>query len=102
MAIDLKKEKPISLAAAGRLPYWGKDRGVNPSTTWRWYRKGVNGVKLETIVVGGTRMTTEPACLRFIERTTAAANGEQTTTSMSKRRQREIEAAEKELAKMGA
>ena len=27
------------------------------STLWRWYRRGVFGVRLETVVIGGRRYT---------------------------------------------
>lgn len=101
MTIDVTQETPITLASAARLKIWGKPKGINASTIWRWYSKGVGGVRLETVVIGATRHTTEEACLRFIEATTAAANGERTTTSTSARRQKAIDAAEKELAEMG-
>jgi len=45
------------------------------STLWRWYRRGVRGVRLETVVVGGRRFTSRAAIERFIERTTVARDG---------------------------
>ncbi|TWU27541.1 DUF1580 domain-containing protein [Bythopirellula polymerisocia] len=92
---DLFSEEPISLNQVA------KEEGVNPSTPWRWYLSGVRGVKLETIVVGGRRFSTRPALRRFKERCTAAANGASTTVRTPHQRERDIERAEKELAKIG-
>ncbi len=58
-------------AAAKSLP--GRP---NIATLWRWRTHGVRGVKLETILVGGRRYTSQEALERFSERITAAANGE--------------------------
>lgn len=43
------------------------------STTWRWTKRGVRGVKLETRVVGGRPMTTTEWVEEFIAATTAAS-----------------------------
>ena len=58
------------------------------------------GVKLETVNVGARRYTTAEALERFIQRTTAAANGEP-IPEISERRRRQIEQAEDELEKAG-
>lgn len=44
-----------------------KARAVNQSTIWRWTMKGVRGVKLESLAVGGVRVTSQEAFQRFIE-----------------------------------
>jgi hypothetical protein len=41
------------------------------STVWRWINRGVRGVKLETVMVGGRRFTSREAIARFNERITA-------------------------------
>ena len=46
------------------------------STIWRWHARGVNGIRLETIILGGRRYTSREALQRFAERTTALADGE--------------------------
>jgi hypothetical protein len=38
------------------------------STLTRWWRQGIKGVKLETVVVGGRRFTSVEAIRRFISR----------------------------------
>jgi hypothetical protein len=38
------------------------------STLIRWWRRGVRGVKLETVLVGGRRYTSLEAIQRFVKR----------------------------------
>ena len=71
MAINALTEKLRSFAeAASRLPALRGGKSVNPSTVWRWTKRGVrarNGVlvRLEAIKVGGTCCTSDEALLRF-------------------------------------
>lgn len=46
-------------------------RRVNPSTCWRWAARGSKGVRLETWLLGGRRVTTVEAVLLFLELRTA-------------------------------
>lgn len=48
----------------------------SPSTAWRWYRKGVHGIRLETTVIGGRRYTSREALDRFLSAVTSAADSE--------------------------
>lgn len=74
--VDLANEQPVPLAhIARRVPNSKGGRGVNVATIWRWCSRGVKGVRLETVQVGGIRMTSDEALTRFFERLTAAANG---------------------------
>lgn len=41
---------------------------------WRWYTLGIGGVKLQTWLVGGSRLTTVEAVREFIERRTNPTN----------------------------
>ncbi len=67
--IDILKEKLLTLEQAARF-FPGR---VAPSTIWRWHRKGVRGVRLETIVIGGKRFTSAQALERFAAASTAAS-----------------------------
>ncbi|QEG36354.1 DUF1580 domain-containing protein [Bythopirellula goksoeyrii] len=78
-----------------------KECNRNPSTIWRWHLNGVRGVKLETYVEGGCRFTSRQAHRRFQQRCTDAANGTSPQPRTSIQRERDIERAEKELAKIG-
>lgn len=40
----------------------------NVSTVWRWHKKGIKGIHLETIKIGGTIYTSDEALERFLER----------------------------------
>jgi len=42
------------------------------ATKWRWALRGVKGVKLETVMIGAIRFTSEEAIARFL----AKLNGE--------------------------
>ena len=70
-----------------------------PFASWRL--RGVRGNKLETILIGERRYTSQEALERFAARTTAIASGEQLPVRTSRQRQRSIEEAERELAKDG-
>jgi hypothetical protein len=62
--IDLQTEQLLLLAnACDVVP--GRP---HVSTLIRWWRDGVRGVKLETVVVGGRRFTSIEAVHRFISR----------------------------------
>ena len=78
-----------------------KKLGKSPSTLWRWSLKGVRGVILETYVEGSQRYTSEQALNRFREHCTVAANGDVPLVRTSNQRQREVERAERDLAREG-
>jgi hypothetical protein len=61
--------QPLSIRqAADRFAIYS-GRKPHLSTVWRWVNKGVRGCRLETLVVGGLRVTTTEAIERFIEQT---------------------------------
>jgi hypothetical protein len=68
---------------------------------WRWVLKGVGGVKLESAVIGGKRFTSHEAIQRFVDRRTAAADGDPAPSLTSRQREREISRAEKEAIEAG-
>ncbi len=69
--IDMDRETLMPLAAAARrLP--GRP---HVSTMHRWRQRGIRGVQLEAVLVGGVWHTSREALRRFIAATTAAATG---------------------------
>lgn len=97
MSIDISAESLLTVAEAAKtLP--GRP---HVATVWRWIYKGCRGVKLATICVGGRRFTSKEALERFVEASTAVANGEPVPARTAKQRQRAIEQAERELAAAG-
>ena len=66
MKIDTSSEPLTRLSLAGQfLP-------SDPcnATLYRWSKRGVSGVRLETLLIGGILYTSEQAIQRFIAETT--------------------------------
>ena len=70
-------------------------------SVWRWVLKGVGGIKLESILIGGKRFTSEEAIQRFCDRRTAAADGDTLPGQTIRQREREIRRAELEAEEAG-
>ena len=65
---DTQGEETIPLSQVPSLPIIGRGsrgRRVAPSTIYRWASRGVRGVQLEVLRVGGVLKTTESALRRF-------------------------------------
>ena len=105
--IDIATEHCVPFTAATRLvPPGRQGRKASVSTLWRWTMHGRKGIRLETIVIGGTRMTSAQALQRFFDRLTKVAEPQDATSpaisaATSRQREREIEAAEQRLAAAG-
>ena len=96
--IDLSTERVVTLSEATRhVPGRGGKR-PNVCTIYRWGDRGLNGVRLETLQVGGTKCTSIEALQRFCERLTSTGviHGRR-----PKHRERAIAQAEAELAAAG-
>ena len=77
-------------------------RRPNPCTTWRWSAKGVKGVKLQVLFVGGTRLTTEEWVQDFIDavsRVNMAKHEAAPPMQPPRQQERNAEKAAKKLAK---
>ena len=97
MPIDLQNERPRSITeAAKRLPNRPSVR-----TLFRWSKKGVNGIVLETVKLGHHRYTSDEALQRFFERITNSTAGTKASPRMTRDRERRIAAAERELDEAG-
>jgi hypothetical protein len=69
MAIDPSVDPLIPLSKAAKsLP-----KPPSLACLWRWHAKGVRGVHLETVVVGGRRYTTAAAWREFVAKLTENA-----------------------------
>lgn len=67
--IDLEKERVVSLTtAAAYLPRRRAGKRPHMATLYRWASRGIQGIHLETIRVGGTLCTSREALQRFCER----------------------------------
>ena len=67
--IDIASENLLSVKEA-RLEF--PNRPSVP-TLWRWMMKGISGVVLESVRIGGRRFTSREACQRFLEGQSSAA-----------------------------
>lgn len=100
--IDTTLENPVPLSLLARevVNREGR-RGINVSTLWRWIQRGVKGQRLESLMVGGIRMSTREALSRFFVATTAAANGEAIPIHTDRQRERAIQHAKNVLEAAG-
>ena len=103
MAIDYETENIITLGEACRA---FPPNGISDATMARWIQRGVkvksggDFVKLETIVIGGRRLTSREAIGRFI----AAQNADDTHAPAKitpAQRRRQSEAARQALQEAG-
>lgn len=91
---DLLDETRISLTdLAG-------DENLNVCTIWRWAKRGVRGVVLETIAVGGRRFTSREAFRRFVQATSAKVV-QVSDPATPRKRGAAVRRAEAELATAG-
>ena len=95
MPIDASTEELIPIATAAQL-FPGKP--VCIQTMHRWRLKGVRGVKLETLLIGGLRYTSKQAIERFI---IAQNQASPSLTVAPQQRARQAKAALEKLAQMG-
>jgi hypothetical protein len=100
--VEILNEKLVSLTEARKHFPNRPDK----ATVWRWYAKGLNGVSLETVVVGGRRFTSEEAIKRFIARRTETANAalggaDQSARARIERQESHDAAVERELDARG-
>jgi hypothetical protein len=90
--VALLTEKRISLTKLAQR------EGVAVSTAWRWAKRGVGGIKLGTVRVGGRDHTTDSLWEEFVRATTAAANGTDSVIKASSVAASDHEQEEKFLA----
>jgi hypothetical protein len=90
---DILSEELISLTALAQ------QLGVDASSVWPWSRRGLAGIQLETLMLGGQRRTSREAANRFFEEVTAARGG--TAPRPNSRRESSISRAEREVRDLG-
>ena len=104
----LTTETTLSFSeAAARLPRID-GRKIHPSSLWRWARKGIHGVRLETRRLGGRFVTSLEALERFSKQLAEIDPPERPPRSPSRRkarssakRRREVEQAYEDVEKHG-
>ena len=103
MVINYRDEEVFPLVEAPDHVPRRQGRKVAKSTLFRWATRGVRGVRLETLMVGGTLHTSAGALQRFFERTTAAAEEERgrQRAKTAERSIARVAKAEAELTELG-
>ena len=97
MAIDVLNERLLTFSQAAKsLP-------TRPSTAtvWRWATRGVRGITLESIMVGGTRYTSAERLQEFCENVTTAAGSGVHSPIRRRNFERRAKAAEEECKAYG-
>ena len=97
MSIDYENETIITLGEGCRA---FPPNGISDATMARWIQKGIKGVRLETLLIGGRRVTSREAIARFI----AAQNPDDSHAIPAitpAQRHRQSEAARTDLQRMG-
>lgn len=99
--IDMAKEEVISLTqAAKQLPQRRQGKRPHVATLYRWASRGLRGIQLETIQVGGTLCTSLEALQRFFEQLSNPSVSAAVCVG-TKSRSQEIEKACKNLEQDG-
>ena len=97
MDIDFSSETLLSLSAAAKL----LPGRPHPSTLHRWRLRGLRGVKLKTVLIGGRRFTSSEALSRFSVAVTAASSVDRLPLRTDSLTQKDAERAERELNDAG-
>ena len=99
MAIDVFQEHVLTLAETAKiLPRRRAGRKVHISTIYRWATRGLRGIRLETVQIGGTACTTREALQRFFDDLKRAVHAKPSTRPQRSRcRESGIEQAERLL-----
>ena len=75
--INFGSEQVVTMTEACKLlPCRRRGKKPNVATLYRWANAGVRGMRLESIMVGGTRRTSVEAIQRFFDRLTLKRNEE--------------------------
>ena len=96
--IDLAREQLVPVRdIPRRLPHRPSGKRVHISACYRWLSRGVRGVKLEAIRIGGTTYTSIEALQRFAERLSSSTLRPLAEPTASQSRQKAIDRAAREL-----
>jgi hypothetical protein len=93
MAVNLLDETPLTLAEAAKaLPRLRGGKRIHLATLYRWISGGVRGVRLESLRLGRTVVTSREALRRFAERLTAAPRPAAPPATAAARRAERVDA----------
>ena len=87
--IEFEKERILSFCQAARVVAHARGGSVHVSSLYRWAGKGLKGVRLEWIQVGGRRCTSHEALGRFIRAISSPCSQATTTETHLQRPKRD-------------
>ena len=86
MTIDPTNEQLITFKAlAERLPRRRRNRPVSISSIFRWRQRGIKGIRLDAIRIGGAWHTSLEAFKRFTAALTAASESDDSNLTGTER-----------------
>ncbi len=93
MSIDITQEQLITFSELARsLPRRRSDRPVHLATIHRWRSRGLKGIRLEAVKVGGAWHCSLEAFRRFTDRLTAEAESAEVSIAAGPHRNSHVEA----------
>ncbi len=97
--IDIANDSLILIRDVPRLlPPRPNGKRVHISACYRWLSRGVKGVVLESVKIGGSTYTSQEALQRFVEEVSSACDHRGVQPHTPARRQKEIDDASRRLA----
>jgi len=96
--IDLTQEELVPIRDVPKhLPPRPTGKRVHISAVYRWLLRGIRGVRLESLKIGGTTYTSKEALQRFADRLTSPAHVSDTVPATTLTRKRQIDRAAKQV-----
>ena len=96
--IDLNQEQLVRISDVPKhLPPRPTGKRVHISAVYRWLLRGIRGVRLESLKIGGTTYTSKEALQRFADRLTGPPADPDTTSATTLTRQKQIDRAAKQV-----
>jgi hypothetical protein len=90
--IDVAVENLVSLRDVPRcIPPRPNGKRLHVSAVYRWTLRGLKGIRLETVKIGGTTYTSREAIQRFSDLLTGTAPPQPSTRKATRTRERELE-----------
>jgi len=73
--IDISAEHLVAIRDVPKLvPARGNGKRIHISAVYRWLLRGVRGIRLESVTIGGTTYTSTEAVQRFADQLTLQRN----------------------------
>ena len=99
--IDIARERLIAIhEVPAWLPRRQNGRKVHISAVYRWVSRGIRGIKLDAVRIGGTTYSSTEALQRFADAVTQATSSVASPSVTPRYREREIARAADELDRL--